>query len=779
MYKSPVLILLILICATSTIVVNPVFSQNQQPKIGLVLSGGGAKGIAHVRILQVLDSLGIVPDFVAGTSMGSVVGALYASGYNAHQIDSVTKAIHWGSLFSNSVSFEEINIEEKDEFGRYIYELPLMGVKPQLPLGLVEGQNIEELLSSLFFPVNAITDFNKLPTPFLCVASDIVKGEPVILSNGNLVSAVRASMSIPTVFTPVRIGNRLLVDGGVYVNLPVEYCKKMGADFIIAVDVGGGLMREDELTSAAQLLMQTTFLASNFSYEKEKGLSDIFIDVFKHLKYSTMDFEQGASMMQSGDLAVKEVMPQLVELSNRMKAYPARKKSTVSNLSQRYKLQNINTDGVSSENQDLVVEKFGWRSGDVVSRDQISASVHKLMGTRLFNKVSYTIEGDTITSSLTIRASEKPPTAVKFAIHYDTDRGAGLILNYTKRNLLIRSSRLVTTLDLAENPRARINYFYYLGNKSRWWHQTEVYGERVLSNSFIDGTPIPDVVDGYISAVTQLNRTIDQNSMWGIGALWQWTEIKPKIDPRTELNPDPISIIKYNFRTFGGKVHYQSNTFDRVYFPTTGKWIRVEAKGNFNNPFKAQLFRNSTSSATDTLFNGLVQSYLRLNIRAQKNVLLNEKISLQLIGQVGLTQQIFTQSDRYSAYTLGAGDFIAVGGQLQRPRANNFIFVGLKEAELSAPQVMIATAQLQYTVSKNIFITPTVNMLAAGYDAADFWTGLGDFNFSEGTTGKAFYQVGYGVSAGYMSLIGPIQVAVSSNAQVEKVRWFLNIGFNL
>ncbi len=158
--------------------VYPTFAQSVRPKIGLVLSGGGAKGIAHVRVLQVLDSLGIVPDYIAGTSMGSIVGGLYATGYTANQIDSITRAMPWDKMFSNSISFTEINIEEKDEFGRYIYELPLKGLKPQLPMGLVEGQHIEEMLAKLFFPANNITDFNKLPTPFLCVAADIVKGEP-------------------------------------------------------------------------------------------------------------------------------------------------------------------------------------------------------------------------------------------------------------------------------------------------------------------------------------------------------------------------------------------------------------------------------------------------------------------------------------------------------------------------------------------------------------------------------------------------------------------------
>lgn len=754
------------------------WAQTQRPKVGLVLSGGGAKGIAHVRVLQVLDSLGIVPDFIAGTSMGSVVGGLYASGYTAHQIDSITKSIHWSSLFSNSVSFEEINIEEKDEFGRYIYELPLNGLKPQLPLGMVVGQNIEELLASLFFPINTITDFNKLPTPFLCVAADIVKGEPVVLRKGSLATAVRASMSIPTVFTPVRVDDRLLVDGGVYVNLPVEYCRQMGADFIIAVDVGGGLMREEELTSAAQLLIQTTFLASNISYERERANCDIFVDVFSHLKFSTMDFEEGLSMMQSGDTAVKAVMPQLVELADQLKNYPMRKRLTIHQRPLRYSLEKIATEGISKLNQDLALEKFGWHVGDRVTNNQISNSVHRLLGTRLFDKISYTIDGDTASTVLTLRATEKPANAGKFAIHFDTDRGAGVILNFTKRNLFLRSSRLVGSLDLAENPKARLNYFYYMGNRSRWWHHTEVYAERLLMNTYIDGTPIPNILNRYLGVSTQLNQTINKVSFWGFGLLWQNTQLKPKVDPRTESSPDPIEILEYNLQTLGAKFQYQINTTDRVFFPTRGKSINIEAKTNFSNPFDAHFYFYSPDTTFESYTDGLVQSYLRFNLKAQRNIPINKRFVLQILGQVGLTQEMVVSENKFSAYSVGAGDFISVGGQVQRSRPNSFVFMGLKDGELAVPQVLIGGIQLQTEIAKNIYMTPTFNLLAAGYDAREFWSTLPDFIFSEEAEEGAFYQFGFGLTASYMSLLGPIHISISKDLQVDKLRGFFSLGFN-
>lgn len=770
-------VFLLLICA-NLVLVTQVSAQNAKPKIGLVLSGGGAKGIAHVRVLQVLDSLGIVPDFIAGTSMGSVVGALYASGYTGNQIDSMTSVIDWKKMFSNSVSFNEINIEEKDEFGRYIYELPMVGFTPQFPLGVVEGQQIEALLADLLYPVNTITDFNELPTPYLCVAADIVKGEPVILRKGSLANSVRASMSIPTVFSPVRIDGRLLVDGGVYMNLPVTYCREMGADFIIAVDVGGGLYKEEELTSAAAMLVQTTFLSGNISYQQEKEKSDIFVDVVKHLQYGTMDFEYGSAMMQSGSLAVKEAMPQLVALSNTMKAYPKRKVKRIKSVRDKYKLQTIQTDGVSEANKDFVLEKFGLKSGDLVSQEQITVGVHKLLGTRLFNKISYTIEGDSVQSVLTLRAVEKKSNTMKFGIHYDTDRGAGLLFNFTKRNLFLPSSRFLATLDLAETPRARVNYFYYLGKRSRWWHQTELYGENVDLNTFVEGTPVPNVISRYFIAQSNINHTITQKSYWGFGGFWQWNQLKPKIDPRTEKDPGEVEIIKYNLNTLGARIHYQFNTLDKVFFSSSGSWLKAEALANVNNPMDAHLFINSPDTVFEYTLKGNIQNYLRMIVRGQKNIKFNSVITLQLLGQAGFTQEMSAGSNKFSAYRWAVGDFMTVGGQLNRPRANIVTFTGLREAELAVPQVMIVGAQLQISPLKNSYIIPSINLLAAGFDSSNYWKTLADFQFSKATPDHAFYQLGYGLTAGFMSLLGPIHLTVSNDSEVNKIRWFLNVGFN-
>lgn len=193
---------------------------------------------------------------------------------------------------------------------------------------------------------------------------------------------------------------------------------------------------------------------------------------------------------------------------------------------------------------------------------------------------------------------------------------------------------------------------------------------------------------------------------------------------------------------------------------------------------EAQLYVNTLDTVFEYAVKGHVQNCLRFNLRTQRNVPLMGTVTLQLQAQAGLTQEIADSDSRFSAYNLAAGDFITVGGQLNRPRGNHFTFTGLKEAEIAVPQIMMAGVQLQVSLAKNIYLIPSVNLLAAGYDSSDYWQTLGKFDFASELRDQAFYQVGYGISAAYMSLLGPVSVTVSEDAQIGKVRWFLNIGFH-
>jgi len=210
-------------------------AQDSNPKVAVVLSGGGAKGFSHIGILQALEEAGIYPDIVTGTSMGGVVGGLYALGYSADEIQAMTEDIDWNTMLGNQIPFEDISFEEKAYYGRYIAELPVKGIIPQLPRGLIEGQNLNNLLADLTRSAHGVRNFDGLPIPFRCVSTDIATGSRVVLKEGSLPESLRATMAIPSVFTPVEINETLLVDGGLVRNFPVQEALDMGADIVIGI----------------------------------------------------------------------------------------------------------------------------------------------------------------------------------------------------------------------------------------------------------------------------------------------------------------------------------------------------------------------------------------------------------------------------------------------------------------------------------------------------------------------------------------------------------------
>ena len=230
-----------------------------RPKIGLVLSGGGAKGLAHIGILKAIDSAGLKVDYITGTSMGSIIGGLYAIGYSADTIEKIAKSIDWDLLLSNQSSMRSMIMDEKDEYGKYIIELPWVNHWFRFSTGVIEGEELWLKFSELFRPVYNIKDFSKFSIPFRCIATDISTGEAVELDSGEIVKAVRASMAIPSIFTAVEYGGHKLVDGGVVRNFPVTDVRKMGADIVIGDNVAGPLRSPDQVTNALQVLLQVAF----------------------------------------------------------------------------------------------------------------------------------------------------------------------------------------------------------------------------------------------------------------------------------------------------------------------------------------------------------------------------------------------------------------------------------------------------------------------------------------------------------------------------------------
>ena len=231
---------------------------NKKPKIGLVLSGGGAKGLAHIGVLKVIDSLGIKIDYIAGTSMGAVIGGLYASGYTGKQLDSIFKQVDVDALLQDYTPRASQTFYEKRNDEIYAFSLPFDRFKLELPTAISKGLYNYNLVSKLTMHVSHVKDFDKLPIPFLCIATNVETGEEVVLKNGTLAKCIIASGAIPTLYDPINFDGKMLIDGGVVNNYPVEEIIKKGASVVIGVDVQDGLKKMEEIKGATGVLAQVT-----------------------------------------------------------------------------------------------------------------------------------------------------------------------------------------------------------------------------------------------------------------------------------------------------------------------------------------------------------------------------------------------------------------------------------------------------------------------------------------------------------------------------------------
>ncbi|MBR4897308.1 MAG: patatin-like phospholipase family protein [Prevotella sp.] len=294
-------------------------------KVAVVLSGGGAKGTAHIGALKVLERAGIPIDIICGTSMGSLVGGIYACGHPASEIDSVVRTLDWGFVLSDREELKKQSLQEREKQNTYVIskEISLGGKERRSKEGrsqgggFISGKNVTALIDAFTAPYHDSIDFNTLPIPFACVATDVVDYSEQVFHSGRLGQAMRASMSIPGVFAPVRMGERVLVDGGLTNNFPVDVARAMGADYVIGVDVQEPLRKAADLTTTSSILLQIVDHNCQHKYEENVALTDIHIHV-NTKGYSSASFSTAAvdTMIRRGEEATMEFWDQLIALKN-------------------------------------------------------------------------------------------------------------------------------------------------------------------------------------------------------------------------------------------------------------------------------------------------------------------------------------------------------------------------------------------------------------------------------------------------------------------------------
>jgi NTE family protein len=276
-----------------------------QEKIGLALSGGGARGLAHIGVLKVIDELEIPVDCIAGTSTGAIIGGLYAMGYSGAEIEDIVLGITWKDIFDEKICREDVYIGEKrwGPFANIYFALDDKFI-PKLPQAFLSGNNLVNKLFEIFYPVH-INDFNELPIPFRCVATNILTGEITVFEEGSLHEAIRASMSFPSIIKPFELHNQLYVDGGIVKNLPVEAARSMGADIVIGIKTNSGLRSKEELKSLIDVLDQTINLQITRNIGESIDACEFLIEPDLE-DISLLDFSQKQRIINLGELAARE-----------------------------------------------------------------------------------------------------------------------------------------------------------------------------------------------------------------------------------------------------------------------------------------------------------------------------------------------------------------------------------------------------------------------------------------------------------------------------------------
>ena len=530
-------------------------AETDLPKIGLVLSGGGARGIAHIGVLKALEEEGIVPDYITGVSMGSIVAGLYAMGYSADSLEHIVRNADWPAILSGDISEKDVIFEEKRTFRQELFNMPVRDWKISPPSSLIQGQQISALLQYYTFPAATLNDFDSLDIPFKTVAVDIEKCEPIIFDSGILADALRASMAIPSAFSAIEIGGRLLVDGGMMHNFPVQEALDMGADFIIGSYTGRSLYSKEELNSMTNIMAQISSFSGILDSENEKSKVDILIE-HEFGGITLTDFEMADSLINIGYRAAQKQIQELKKVRSNNTHRDTRL------ISKAIKVDRIQVEGNELFNDAHIIKYLGIEPGDMIDQDMMKEKMDKLYGLTLFNKIDYAISKENGNNILHIRCSEKAASNLNTSLYFSNSLSFGLNLTYLHRNLWLDNSRLTIAAYLSRYYRIYGEYGAYIGDNHKFWRYVGFETSREKrAATYLDETIDYDYynTDMYIGVAYFPMK----NNRIGFNVSDNTTYLSP-----INRDNDSLRYILFNEGSFN--LTYEFNTLDDYYFPTQG-----------------------------------------------------------------------------------------------------------------------------------------------------------------------------------------------------------------
>lgn len=713
------------------------FSQEQKkPKIGLVLSGGGAKGLAHIGALKEIEKAGIKIDYIGGTSMGAIIGGLYASGYTADELDSIFRDVNTDALIQDNIPRKNKTFYEKYNDEVYVVTLPFQKMRVSVPKGLSKGLYNYNLLSRLTHKYRHENDFNKLKIPFVCIATNVETGKEVVFREGSLPLAITASGAFPSLFSPVEIYGSYYIDGGVTNNYPIDEVRKMGADIVIGVDVQDGLKSINQINGAAGVLVQISNFQMVERMKEKIAQTDVYIK--PNIEgYSVISFEDGEAIIKKGVEAAQMVKDKLVALGTNYKTQRQNRAKTDS-----LSISGIGVNGLKNYTRSYVLGKLRFRPNEKITYEELSSGMNNLNATQNFSSINYKLEKRNDEESLILNVRENPVrTYLKLALHYDDLFKSAALLNITKKNLMFKND--VASADVILGDNIRYNIDYYIDNGFHWSFGVKSSFDqfkRISENDFKGGKlksqlGLDEIDIDYHQLTNQayVQTIFFQKFLIGAGLKHEFMEINSK----TTENIVP-RIDRSNYVSATGFMKFDS--FTNKFFPKKGWYFMGDAQMYLYSSNYASDFQKFTLMKADM---GIVQTFFK-------------KVSLKLQTEGGFV--IGENVNNIFDFNLGGYGFHRFG--------NFKPFYGYDYLALSGNSYVKGSATADYEFYRKNHLNFTANFSNIGdkiFDSKE-WISKPDFSG---------YSFGYGLE----TFIGPVEIKHSWSPETKKHYTWFSVGF--
>lgn len=742
-----------------------------RPKVGVALSGGGAKGAAHIGVLKYLEEIGIPIDYVSGTSMGSIVGGLYSMGYTPDEMAYLIAEMDWNVYMSNNVSRQYQSSLRRESASRFMLTIPFgtdsISFDPNhlissLPGGVINGASLVNLFSRLSVGYNDSVNFDSLPIPFACVATDILTGDSVLLRKGNFAQAIRSSMAIPGVFTPVRHGKHLLADGGLVNNFPVDVCLKMGADLVIGVELAEDMVdNPSELQSLPAQLSQYLSIAVRGNRMAQKELCDIYMHP-DMTNYNMLSFTHDAidTLVRRGYECAKSHHDELMAFKERLERYygPSEKRLQAPRAryiteTDTFVLASVFYNGVSPDEQKWLKSKSGLETGVPTTIGDIERAVGILNGSGFFSTITYNIyeteEEYWLTHMvyseslglesyrLVLNLSPSVPHDVSMGFRFDSEESASMLFHFGFNENRLGGHKAMIETNLKYNFSLSAKYSYCglgIGDINFGYHY---HNSTFNSRSFDATSPVSRVINHHNFSV-YVSEFHLRDFRFALG-----------IDQDVYSNQSAISLdgIFYNglldfgqsTNTLGVFIRGRYDNLDDKYFATRGTAVSFNAGWRKENK---------------VFFNSHVD-YGFVNAAFSFETYLSPTSRLTFVPQVSTRLVVGKNPIWYNN---------VVGGVLAgRYLDHQLPFIGLSNLAYVDDLAAIARMDIRYQLFSKVFVSAMANYL---------------FSTDEYAIDKFHQMFGCGLRLAYRSAIGPMALDFQWNSLTKRVGLYLNLGYS-